>query len=154
MPRGSRRRAWLLHKDAEAGTRAAAEAGRSAAGRGTAVSPGFGPAVLTCVICPVPSHQPCAPLLPVLRSPAFCYLQCPLSPVLAFVYFLRPGPGHGPRPALFCFNWPLPPSRALFTVTILFPAMSTFVQPLVPLSGQSWLRQVHGVLIHPPVVSG
>lgn len=87
MPPGSQCRAWLLRKDAEVGTRAAAEAGRSAAVRGTAVSPGFGPAVLTCVIFPVPSHQPCAPLLPVLRSPAFCHLRCPLFPVLAFVYF-------------------------------------------------------------------
>ncbi|XP_021090672.2 F-box/WD repeat-containing protein 5 isoform X3 [Mesocricetus auratus] len=38
MPRGSWRRAWLLRKDAEAGARAAAEAGRSAAGGGAAVS--------------------------------------------------------------------------------------------------------------------
>lgn len=136
MPRGSGRRVWLLYKDSEAGTRAAAEAGRSAAGRGTAVSPGFGPAVLTCVICPVPSHRPCAPLLPVLRSPAFCHFRCPSSPVLAFVYFLGPGPGRGPRPALSYFNWPLLPSRALFTVTVFSPAMSTLVQPLVALSGQ------------------
>lgn len=104
MPRGSGRRAWLLGKDAEVGTRAAAEAGRSAAGRVTGVSPGFGPAVLTCVICPVPSHRPCAPLLPVLWSSAFCHLRCSLSPILAFVYFLGPGPGHGPRPALSYFN--------------------------------------------------
>lgn len=79
MPRGSRRRVWLLGKDAEAGARAA-EAGRSAAGGGAAVSPGFGPAVLTCVICPAPRHRPCAPLLPVLPSSALCHFRCPPYP--------------------------------------------------------------------------
>lgn len=42
----------------------------------------------------------------------------------------------GLSPDLSYFHWPLPPSRALSTVTRCFSAMSTFVQTLVALSGQ------------------
>lgn len=99
MPQGSRRQAWLLRKDAEAEARAAAEAGRGAAGGGTAVSPGFGPAVLT--VLSALSPVPCL-VFHYAQSCCQDFLRCPLTSALAFLYFLWPGPptppGRGPQP--------------------------------------------------------
>lgn len=84
MPPGSPRRAWLLRKDAEVGTRAAAEAGRSAAVRGTAVSP------RRAHLC----HLPCP------QSPALC----PITPSPEVTSLLPPSVSLVPDPGLRLFS--------------------------------------------------
>lgn len=83
------------------------------------MSPGFGPAVLTCVICPVPRHRPCTPDAQSCRhQPGAPLGLSPPPPPPALPSFILSGLVQVMSLALP--SWPLPPSRALSTVTSFF----------------------------------